>query len=191
MKKLNEKGFMLVETLIVSVFVGVTLIILYIQLQNISNSYDKTFSYNTATSLYNTSKVKKYLFTRNMGQINNEVLSNSSGFIDISSCSNSFYKVGEENAVQATNYCKKIYERLRIVQVLVTKDDLTDVRNKIVEAGNNEKVSSKMVDFVRYIKNEKKEGYLRIIIEFEDENNNSTFGTTLISTTLESGRYDK
>ena len=51
MKK-NNKGYMLAETLIVTTFVAGVLIYLYVQLTNLSNSYEKNQSYNTIPDLY-------------------------------------------------------------------------------------------------------------------------------------------
>ena len=51
MKK-NEKGFVLLETLIVTTFVVSTLIFLYTQFSNIKTSYDASFRYNTVEGLY-------------------------------------------------------------------------------------------------------------------------------------------
>ena len=51
MKK-NSKGYMLAETLIVTTFVAGVLIYLYVQLTNLSNSYEKNHSYNTIPDLY-------------------------------------------------------------------------------------------------------------------------------------------
>ena len=171
---------MLVETLIVSVFVGVTLIILYIQLQNMTNSYDKTFAYNTTTSLYNASKIKKYLYTRNIDEIKNEVGSAPYGYVDITNCGLSFYELAGEDSSQVTNLCKKLYERLNVKTIIITKSDLTNIKEKIELAGQSDRISAKMVDFVKYIRSEKRDGYLRLIIEYDDGKENSSFATILL-----------
>ena len=78
---------MLVETLIVCVFVGVTLVFLFVQLRNISNSYEKSFTYNTTNALYNAGKIKEYLQTMNLEALETDVLSTAKGYVDITSCS--------------------------------------------------------------------------------------------------------
>ena len=51
MKKKNNKGFMLVETLIVATFLVTTLLFIYVQFNNITRTYDTSFRYNTVNGL--------------------------------------------------------------------------------------------------------------------------------------------
>ena len=52
MKKNNNRGYMLAETLIVTAFVAGVLIYLFVQLSNLSNSYERDHNYNTVPGLY-------------------------------------------------------------------------------------------------------------------------------------------
>ena len=63
MKKINNKGFMLVEVLVVSVFISSILIVMFVQFKKINNSYNVSFNYNTVDSLYLLNNVKKRLIT--------------------------------------------------------------------------------------------------------------------------------
>ncbi|MCI8778973.1 MAG: prepilin-type N-terminal cleavage/methylation domain-containing protein [Bacilli bacterium] len=60
MKK-REKGFMLVETLVVSTLVSTVLIALYVQFNNIVNNFNRDFDYNSIGNLYATQTIKKFI----------------------------------------------------------------------------------------------------------------------------------
>ena len=58
MKK-NSKGFMLIDTLIVSITVSAILIYLYFQFASVNDSYIKNFRYNTVPGLYAGADIKE------------------------------------------------------------------------------------------------------------------------------------
>lgn len=165
----KKNGFMLVETLIVSVFVGITLVILFIQLQNVSNSYKRTFTYNTANNLYNAKTVKKYLALRNFDAFVADVKSTVRGYIDITSCENPNYVANGETKEFAKEYCKMFYKSLRIKKILLSFEDLTDVKHILTKNAEADGLSQKLVDFVNYIQYDKNPNKYRLIIEFEDD----------------------
>ena len=56
MKKLNKKGFMLTETLIVATMLITILLVMYVQFKTVIRSYQQSFKYNTINnSFYNAS----------------------------------------------------------------------------------------------------------------------------------------
>ena len=114
MKKRDNKGFMLAETLIVTVFVAGVLIFLYIQFSNLSNSYDQSFQYNTVEGLYALEDVKKYIETDS--SIKKYINSNidSLGYIDITNCD----KFTDEN------YCLKLFELENIDKIIITHNSI-------------------------------------------------------------------
>ena len=85
MKKTNNKGFMLVETLIVTTFVAGVLIFLYIQFSTLNNSYNNYFDYNSTEKLYALEDIKNYIQNdSNISNIPN--LIKDSGYIEITDC---------------------------------------------------------------------------------------------------------
>ena len=60
MKKRN-KGFILLETLVVSTFIITVLIYLYIQFTNLKKSYDISFRYDTISGLYGAKEIDKFI----------------------------------------------------------------------------------------------------------------------------------
>ena len=67
MKK-NNKGFMLIETLIVTTFVAGVLLFLFFQLTSLNNSYTEYYNYNTTEGLYALEDVKDYINSDTMFQ---------------------------------------------------------------------------------------------------------------------------
>ena len=59
--KNNNKGFVLLETLMVSSFIIVVLIYLYIQFSDVKQSYNTSFKYDTIQSLYSLKEVDKFI----------------------------------------------------------------------------------------------------------------------------------
>ena len=60
---MNKKGFMLLETLIVSTILVGVLIFLYIQLINMKGSYEVSFKENTISGLYIAKEIAEYIYT--------------------------------------------------------------------------------------------------------------------------------
>ena len=57
----NNKGFVLLETLITSTVVATVLIYLFVQTNNLKASYDSSFRYNDVDDLYRLSSIKDYI----------------------------------------------------------------------------------------------------------------------------------
>lgn len=137
MKKNNEKGFMLIETLLVSLFVGGTLIYLYVQFSNLNRSYNDSFSYNTVGSLYSLVDVKDFLYV-NFPSVEAEIYTNT-------------YSTNICAIIPDSEYCNKLLIAENIKTLLVAYNDLSnsniptnldedfkDFINKINPAGEEE-----------------------------------------------------
>ena len=61
MKKMNNKGFLLVESLVVTTFVLTVLVFLFVQFKNLFNSYEDSYDYNTVEGIYNLNTMKEYI----------------------------------------------------------------------------------------------------------------------------------
>ena len=95
MKK-NNKGFMLVEILVVSVFVSSVLIVLFVQFKKINNNYNTSFNYNTVEGLYLINSIKDRIITNtNTNNFNTyeSKISDDKKYIDVYSlmCANDDY----------------------------------------------------------------------------------------------------
>lgn len=139
MKKINNKGFMLVETLICATFIVGTLTVIYVQFQNINQSYEVSFKYNTVNNLYLTDQARTYIEQNGVDNLKNALATND--FIDITSCPVEY--------LQETNYCQELFTTLNIKQIIFTKHDF---KTKLDNLSNADSISPDFKDFIKNIK---------------------------------------
>lgn len=147
----NNKGFMLVEALVMSMVVIGTLTFMYIQFQNISRSYEKSFNYNTITDLYITNEVKNYLINNSLvDTYKNEVDNNTSKYIKIGDITDSSFV--------------ELKEKGQIKTVILANESLSELKGK-----KTKDLSEKFNDFINYLKVDKEGNGYRLLIEFNDD----------------------
>lgn len=161
MKKKNNKGFMLAETLIVTTFVAGVLIFLFIQFLRLNNSYSDYYAYNTTEDLYALEDIKDYIQSDNIAKqyINDNV--SSSEYIKITNC----------NAFTNKEYCLKLFELENIKKIFVVSNPISIDDISITD--------ETLLKFIRKINNDGNEPY-RLIVEFND----TTFATLRLNISL-------
>lgn len=127
MKK-NNKGFILLETLLVSTFIITVLIYLYIQFSNVKKSYDISFKYDTIQSLYGLKEISKFI-------------NNNYGYGDFKddadNSDNKYIELYNDNTCKLTYfsdnfaYCNKIMSNLNIKTLLFVSSDVSYLKNKL------------------------------------------------------------
>lgn len=157
MKKKNNKGFMLAETMIVSVFVLTTLVVVYAQFRMINSSYNYTFKYNTVNSLYLTDGIRNYLQENILPSLISELKNNDQKYIDITNCSETY--LGNKN------YCQNLFKVSEVKQIIITDDNLDQLKQKLDEIRY---LDENMIDFIKTVKYEGLSDTYRIIVLFED-----------------------
>ena len=155
MKK-NSKGYMLAETLIVTSFVAGVLIYIYIQLTNLSNSYEKNHSYNTIPDLYALIDIEYYLKNNSSSK---DYIKDMRSFWDITSYCQS------RNDAMCTGF-KNLSNLENIKRIIITRNDR--VVTKSITYSNEDKFK----EFIETIGWEGIEDY-RLIASFND----NTFAT--------------
>ena len=138
MKKHNNKGFMLAETLIVSTFVAGVLIFLFIQFTNLGKAYDDSYIYNTTEGLYALEDVKEYIDTDLDLLLYIEENIETAKYIDLTDC----------NLFENKDYCTNLFKLESIDRIFITTNDFDKQSitgynedfnifiNKIVKEGN-------------------------------------------------------
>lgn len=161
MKK-NNKGFTLIETLIVSTFVAATLTYLFIQMNNTITNYDITFRYDTINDIYNADVISGYL--KENGYLNLINLLSTDGYVDISTSS---------NVNGNSTYYNLIIDKTNIKTILFTSEDMIQIKNNIKNSSYSEELK-------RYILKRDNDTSLTnnyiLIVEFKD----NTFSTIRI-----------
>lgn len=113
MKKMNNRGFLLAESLVVSTFVLTVLILLFVQFKTLFNSYEDSYDYNTVEGIYNLNTMKKYIINNKKEALQGKV--NSSGYLVIvedSSCKDLFNDLG---------YCDTLAREMGLKTLIYTK----------------------------------------------------------------------
>lgn len=142
MKKLNNKGFALVETLIVSVFVMGIFTMMFSNFFPMIGEYEKRERYDDIDSVYNTYLVKK-VFESNSAiksansaaytNYRNSVNNNSYAYAIIT-CD--FFGVSSISSYK--NYCRNLFANLKVRQVFLTSFSLnTTKKDKMISAAKN------------------------------------------------------
>jgi len=148
-KKNSIKGFVLAETLIVSMFVAGVLIFLFIQFSNLSKNYIDSYNYNSVEDLYSLKNIRDYIENdiEAWTLIKDELKKND--FFEMTNCENFSNK----------EYCLYLLEVKEIKQIYITENNF----DKNIFLLSN----TKFKNFLDKIKSEGLESY-RIIAEFKD-----------------------
>ena len=120
MKKLNSKGFVLTETLIVSVLLITTLITVYTQFKSINRRNKESFIYNSIPSLYKINNLKKYLEQEKYYSYLWNILADGD-VVELAACDEQYFNEPE--------YCKTVMENSGIVSLLVLPENLYPIIN--------------------------------------------------------------
>ena len=113
MKKMNNKGFALVETLIVAVFVMGILTLLYTNIVPMMGEYEKRENYDNVNNVYKNYLIKKMI----------------QSYSSLNCSSNNIVKIydkttGSTNCNQFSGdskYCSKLMDNLNVLKVYITK----------------------------------------------------------------------
>lgn len=160
-KIVNKKGFMLVETLIVSVFILAIFSLLYTNIIPLIGEYERLKNYDTVEATYITYWGREIALKGLPNSIYNEV--KTIGFKDISDCSlftenNSIYDC---SAYKAVNNIDKIY---------LTTYNITNLKEEVIDNNNYKR---DFIEYIRYLPTYSKNllrspeyGYYRVIVEY-------------------------
>lgn len=159
MKKNNNQGFMLLETLIVSTIILCTLVFLYVQFINIKRNYDISFRYNTIPGLYIAKEFSGILAETGYSNLKTTLQTSTYHRINCSVDSDI-----------NTNLCSKFYDKSNIKQILFVRDDISSFISEL-QTGTIKDLNIGN-DFKKYIirlNTKKNADQYRIIIEFKNK----------------------
>lgn len=170
MKK-NNKGFMLLETLIVSTVILSTLIFLFVQFSNIKTSYEISFTHNTIPGIYIAKELSDLLIeTENNIVLSNKLNENTNGFVLITT---PLYLKNIN-----TTFYNTMITNMNIKNAIYTNNNLTTFKSYL----NSDKIDKNIFtesfkNFIFKIKTKNtNENNGRLIIMFKD----NTFASIVI-----------
>lgn len=182
MKKLykgNNKGFVLVETLIATVFVAAIFSIIYINFFPLMGEYEKRENYDDVDSKYGTYWVKRFVEDSDKFDFKNNSTFQNNGFLYIDRtnfCTNMF------NNAEKKTICTNMLNNLKVTKIILTNYYLVNPHNpelgiKSLVKNKDSKTSSfseELKDYISYLPDYKSYKSLykfdyRVIVEFERE----------------------
>ena len=159
MKKNSNRGFMLIETLLVSTFVLGVLTFLFMQFSALKRSYDDSFKYNTVPAMYGMRNIHQFILRNGGYNPAKNLIDNNSGYAELK-CN--------------TNVCDDLYSDLEVQKVFLVKDSIfkgtVSIDNYILSDDND------LYHFVKKIKFGKNATDYHLIVKFSD----NTFATMAI-----------
>lgn len=168
----NSKGFMLLETLIVSTIILSTLIFLFVQFTNIKSSYEISFKYNTVPGIYLAKELSDFLVENEVESfLSNELSKNTeggNGYILIDNAS-------QFNNIDSTLY-KKMLNDMDIKHVIYTTDSMDQLKAYLNSDKRDSTVfTESFKEFIFSLKSTNTSNN-RLVIMF----NNKTFASIII-----------
>ena len=157
---MKNKGFTLLETLVVSSFVITTLLIIFTQFYNLKNNYEDSFKYNTINGIYSTKNIEKFI--KNNKKIN--VLTKE---VEIKQLYILFFSDGmcNEKYVSNISYCNELINKLNVKNIYLTNEDLTEFK---ISLKDNNILSESLYQFIKKMSIKYNDQY-RIIVEYNDD----------------------
>ncbi len=164
MKKMNNKGFLLAESLVVSTFVLTVLVLLFVQFRGLFNSYEDSYAYNTVEGIYNLNTMKKYV-------LNNDTADTWTGKIDGSKYV-TIVKNGTcqtDTGLSGLNYCDTLASEMNLKTLLFTSSNISSLNT------DSNMFTQSFKDFISRIENVENES--RLIGQFGNAEDGYTYAT--------------
>lgn len=170
MKKLDKKGFALVETLIVSVFVMTIFTVIYTSFFPLLGEYERRENYDDIDSVYKTFLFKRMIESdsfNSIGHNNFNALGKNGVYyhkFDSSMCSQ----------VNNSNYCQNLFIETNASKIYYTEYKLTNLRN-IIKNNSRIDIDADVKDYINSLpyyskdQNNQKNLKYRIIVKYKKE----------------------
>lgn len=163
-KKRNEKGFMLVETLIVSVFVMAIFALLYTNMFPLVGEYDRMRDYDSVEATYIAHWARKIALSGLPDSVYQTA--KNTGYVNISNCS--LYTTGE-----ASSWCSSFKYANGISRIYLTPYSTVLFKNYVKDNSAFPRSFREYITYLpRYVNNTSKtpsSGYYRVIVEYQVE----------------------
>lgn len=162
MKKMNKRGFFLVETIVVVTIAATVLVILYTQINSFFSNYNRTSKYNTVDAVHAVHNIKLTIVENYTPNLITD-LDTSGPIFDITSYD-----------FDADNYYDTLIDKLNIDKVYFTPYDINDV----IDNYETYDINASLLDFLKTQRvNDTKEDTYRIIIML----NNGHYGSVYLT----------
>lgn len=160
---MNNKGFLLVESIITAAFVLAMFVFIFLNITPIIANYDKDKNYDSISSTYDAHLIRKMILKSETEKKVNLVTLKESGY--------SIYERDDIcSFVTDYNYCKKLLSRsyLDVSKIVITEYDTTKIKSRRTD------FNRQLSDYIRTLPkfnntSEEEHDYeRRIIVQFND-----------------------
>lgn len=169
MNKINSKGFALVETLIVSMFVMGIFSLMYTNFFPMIGEYEKREKYDDIDSVYSTYLIKRMLEdpnTKSSYYSTAKNVVNIEGFYKLDNHCNDLFSMADKRT-----YCTNLLNKLGVDNLYLSKYNLTNMKNR------KSILNEYMIDYLDSLPNYTKDnnGYTyRIVVQYKHVINNES-----------------
>lgn len=161
MKK-NNKGFVLVETLVVTVFVAAVFSVIYINFYPLVGEYERREFYDDIDSKYGAYWIKVFAqrASYDMSRVSSDLASQKYSVFSCSNLSDS----------DDRSFCEEMWGRLHVKQALLTEYELTNLKS-VNSSTLATSLGESFVSYIEYLPNyttaSLNAARYRILVEFE------------------------
>ena len=160
---MNKKGFVLVETIVTSVFVLGLFVFIFANILPLIGDYDRIRNYDTIESIYDTHMIKKMILKSDMRLSNLFTFPAGEDYYLFEGDDICFY-------LSSKNYCMKLLSRdyLDVRKIIITKFDVSTLKEK---TSRFERATAEYIKHMPKYNNTSVLDYSckrRIIVEFND-----------------------
>lgn len=162
MAKFNNKGFFLVETIVITGVITAFLVIFYFQISNLYHNYERNAKFNSVDAIHAAYGVKTYLDQTDTSNLISAF--NSSGQL--------IYEI-TRFTFDTTEYYPSLLNYYKIEKIYISQYNINDVVTNYALYD----IDAEFLDYIRTLKvNDSKDNTYRIIIILK----NSDYGSVLI-----------
>jgi len=165
MQRLNKSGFILTETLVVSVVLLISFIFVFTQFLNIFAQYQTFELYNNVDSLYVAKNIDSFLKEDNYNNVINALNSAGRPYYDFTNCSTLIFSF--------TDLCTALIQRADVSRALFTNYNITNLKDFHTYTND---FSHELKSYITYLVGKgfsEQPGIYRVILEMKD----GTFAT--------------
>lgn len=176
MKRINSRGFLLAESLVVSTFVLTVLILIYIQFNNLVINYKNSYNYNSVESIYSLGSIGDYL----ENNITSGITIPASQYVTIYGPDTSGNLSCNSNiGLTNTAFCESLVKQAGIKYLIYTSSDVSGIQNYINNNSydKDKNLNQSFRNFITKVSTQKIQNKGRLFAEFTD----GTFSTIAIN----------
>ncbi len=167
MTKINNKGFLLAESLVVSTFVLTVLTLLFVQFKTLFDSYKNSYNYNKVEAIYNLGSMVNYFKTEDILDKLPEKMENQT-YLTLYQTKNDPKGCNTEIGLTDVNFCNSQAEAMGLKTLLYTSSSVNTFKDYL-KTNNDSNISQSMKDFINRISLKEKAGLGgRVYAQFDD-----------------------